>query len=61
MWLVLQINMSRDLYVRMVRYRTFKPERMIFTVLAFIYVPLNLATSILRMNTHQLNQNGQDI
>ena len=30
-------------------------------ILAFIYVPLNLATSIFGMNIHQLNQNGQSI
>ena len=31
----------------------------VVTVLAFIYVPLNLATSIFGMNIHQLNQSGQ--
>ena len=34
---------------------------MLVTVLAFIYVPLNLATSIFGMNIQQLNQNGQTI
>lgn len=31
------------------------------TILAFIYVPLNLATSIFGMNIQQLNQSGQHI
>ena len=31
------------------------------TILAFVYVPLNLATSIFGMNLQQLNQNGQHI
>lgn len=31
------------------------------TVLAFVYVPLNLATSIFGMNIQQLNQSGQNI
>lgn len=31
------------------------------TVLAFVYVPLNLATSIFGMNIQQLNRNGQPI
>lgn len=31
------------------------------TVLAFVYVPLNLATSIFGMNLQQLNNNGQQI
>ena len=31
------------------------------TILAFVYVPLNLATSIFGMNVQQLNQNGQNI
>ena len=33
----------------------------IFTVLAFFYVPLNLATSIFGMNVQQLNSNGTSI
>lgn len=33
----------------------------IVTILAFVYVPLNLATSIFGMNIQQLNQNGQNI
>ncbi|KAL8951915.1 MAG: hypothetical protein Q9222_002134 [Ikaeria aurantiellina] len=33
----------------------------IFTILAFIYVPLNLATSIFGMNLQQLNANGQPL
>ncbi len=33
----------------------------VVTILAFIYVPLNLATSIFGMNIHQLNQSGQSI
>ncbi len=33
----------------------------VVTVLAFIYVPLNLATSIFGMNIYQLNRSGQDI
>ena len=32
---------------------------LLVTILAFIYVPLNLATSIFGMNLQQLNQNGQ--
>ena len=31
----------------------------VVTVLAFIYVPLNLATSIFGMNIYQLNESGQ--
>lgn len=31
------------------------------TLLAFIYVPLNLATSIFGMNLQQLNHNGQNV
>ena len=31
------------------------------TILAFIYVPINLATSIFGMNIQQLNGNGQNI
>ena len=31
------------------------------TVLAFVYVPLNLATSIFGMNIQQLNRNGQPV
>lgn len=31
------------------------------TILAFVYVPLNLATSIFGMNIQQLNNNGQPI
>lgn len=31
------------------------------TILAFIYVPLNLATSIFGMNLQQLNKNGQNV
>ena len=31
------------------------------TILAFVYVPLNLATSIFGMNIQQLNQSGQQI
>ena len=31
------------------------------TILAFIYVPLDLATSIFGMNIQQLNQNGQNL
>ena len=34
---------------------------MIVTVLAFIYVPLNLATSIFGMNIQQLNGSGQNV
>ncbi|KAL8802171.1 MAG: hypothetical protein Q9200_006679 [Gallowayella weberi] len=33
----------------------------VFTVLAFIYVPLNLATSIFGMNLQQLNASGQPL
>lgn len=33
----------------------------IFTILAFIYVPLNLATSIFGMNIQQLNGSGQNL
>lgn len=33
----------------------------VVTVLAFIYVPLNLATSIFGMNIYQLNRSGQNI
>ncbi|KAG6997601.1 hypothetical protein G7Y79_00039g075630 [Physcia stellaris] len=33
----------------------------IVTILAFVYVPLNLATSIFGMNIQQLNRNGQPI
>ena len=33
----------------------------IFTVLAFVYVPLNLATSIFGMNLQQLNNNGRPL
>ncbi|KAI4178271.1 MAG: hypothetical protein LQ346_007503 [Caloplaca aetnensis] len=33
----------------------------LFTVLAFIYVPLNLATSIFGMNLEQLNASGQQL
>ncbi|KAL8897206.1 MAG: hypothetical protein Q9207_007327 [Kuettlingeria erythrocarpa] len=33
----------------------------IFTILAFIYVPLNLATSIFGMNLQQLNAEGQPV
>lgn len=33
----------------------------IFTVLAFIYIPLNLATSIFGMNLQQLNNNGRPL
>ena len=36
-------------------------NNLLVTVLAFIYVPLNLATSIFGMNIQQLNQNGQNI
>lgn len=32
---------------------------MAVTILAFVYVPLNLATSIFGMNIQELNQNGQ--
>ena len=31
------------------------------TILAFVYIPLNLATSIFGMNLQQLNQNGQNL
>ena len=31
------------------------------TILAFVYVPLNLATSIFGMNLQQLNQSGRSI
>lgn len=34
---------------------------MAVTVLAFVYVPLNLATSIFGMNLQELNQNGQQL
>ena len=33
---------------------------MAVTILAFIYVPINLATSVFGMNLQQLNQNGQN-
>ncbi|KAL8717484.1 MAG: hypothetical protein Q9225_005277 [Loekoesia sp. 1 TL-2023] len=33
----------------------------IFTILAFVYVPLNLATSIYGMNLQQLNGSGQSV
>ncbi len=33
----------------------------LFTILAFIYVPLNLATSIFGMNLEQLNASGQQL
>lgn len=33
----------------------------IVTILAFIYVPLNLATSIFGMNIQQLNKSGQNL
>ena len=33
----------------------------IVTVLAFVYVPLNLATSIFGMNIYQLNRSGQNL
>lgn len=36
-------------------------NNVLVTVLAFIYVPLNLATSIFGMNIQQLNQNGQNL
>ena len=32
---------------------------MAVTILAFIYVPINLATSVFGMNLQELNQNGQ--
>ena len=31
------------------------------TILAFVYVPLNLVTSIFGMNIQQLNSNGQQL
>ncbi len=31
------------------------------TILAFVYVPINLATSIFGMNLQELNQSGQTI
>ena len=34
---------------------------MIVTILAFIYVPLNLATSIFGMNIQQLNESGKSL
>lgn len=33
----------------------------IFTILAFVYVPINLATSIFGMNLQQLNQSGRSV
>ena len=33
----------------------------VVTILAFVYVPLNLATSIFGMNIYQLNRSGQDL
>ena len=33
----------------------------IVTILAFVYIPLNLATSIFGMNIQQLNRTGQDL
>lgn len=34
---------------------------MIVTILAFVYVPLNLATSIFGMNIQQLNESGKSL
>ena len=36
-------------------------NNVLFTILAFVYIPLNLATSIFGMNIKQLNQTGQNI
>lgn len=36
-------------------------NKTLVTVLAFIYVPLNLATSIFGMNIYQLNKSGQSL
>ena len=33
----------------------------VVTILAFVYIPLNLATSIFGMNIEQLNGNGQHL
>lgn len=40
---------------------TISTNSVIVTILAFIYVPLNLATSIFGMNIQQLNKSGQNL
>ena len=48
--------------IELSNYQIYEAKRVkIFTILAFFYVPLNLATSIYGMNLQQLNSNGRSI
>ena len=48
--------------IELSNYQIYEGKRVkIFTILAFFYVPLNLATSIYGMNIQQLNSNGTSI
>lgn len=55
------ILFSNNMYVFKKYQKTASTESVPVTILAFIYVPLNLATSLFGMNIQQLNGNGQNL